>query len=68
MPDDLIFEPYCGSGTTVIAAEKTGRRCAAIELSPAYVDVAVMRWQEFTGEQAKLESDGQNFNDIKAAK
>lgn len=55
MPDDLIFEPYCGSGTTVIAAEKTGRRCAAIELSPAYVDVAVKRWEDFTGQKATRE-------------
>lgn len=63
-----VYEPFSGSGTTIIAGEMTGRSIHAIELNPAYVDVAVMRWQEFTGEQAKLESDGQNFNDIKAAK
>ena len=63
-----VYEPFSGSGTTIIAGEMTGRSIHAIELNPAYVDVAVMRWQEFTGEQAKLESDGKNFNDIKAAK
>ena len=63
-----VYEPFSGSGTTIIAGEMTGRSIHAIELNPAYVDVAVMRWQELTGEQAKLESDGKNFHDIKAAK
>jgi DNA modification methylase len=63
-----VYEPFSGSGTTIIAGEMTGRSIHAVELNPAYVDVAVMRWQEFTGEQAKLESDGKTFNDIKAAK
>jgi DNA modification methylase len=67
-PGQAVYEPFSGSGTTIIAAEMTGRSIHAIELNPAYVDVAVMRWQEFTGEQAKLESDGKTFNDIKAAK
>jgi DNA modification methylase len=44
-----IYEPFSGSGTTIIAAEETGRSCHAIELNPAYVDVAVLRWQNFTG-------------------
>ena len=63
-----VYEPFSGSGTTIIAGEMTGRSIHAIELNPAYVDVAVMRWQEFTGAEATLESDGQTFNDIKAAK
>ncbi len=44
-----VYEPFCGSGTTIIAAEMSGRACHAVELSPAYVDVAVTRWQNFTG-------------------
>lgn len=49
-----IYEPFCGSGTTIIACEQTGRHCYAIELNPAYVDVAVKRWEDFTGKKAKL--------------
>jgi DNA modification methylase len=60
-PGQAIYEPFSGSGTTIIAAEMTGRVCHAVELSPAYVDVAVLRWQAFTGEQAVLESDGAAF-------
>jgi DNA modification methylase len=63
-----VYEPFSGSGTTIIAGEMTGRSIHAIELSPAYVDVAVMRWQAFTGAQAKLESDGRTFDEIKSAK
>lgn len=57
----IVFEPFSGGGSTIIAAEKTGRICYAIELSPAYVDVAVRRWQEFTGDDARLESTGETF-------
>lgn len=64
MPDDLVFEPYLGSGTTMIAAESTGRRCAGVEVSPQYVDVAVKRWQQFTGKEATLEGDGRTFEQI----
>ena len=52
-PGDLIYEPFSGSGTAIIAAEMTGRRCYALELSPVFVDVAVTRWQNFTGKQAE---------------
>ena len=54
-PGQAVYEPFCGSGTTIIAAEMTGRICHAIELDPAYVDVAIMRWQAFTGRAAMLE-------------
>lgn len=54
-PGDAVYEPFSGSGTTIIAAEQTGRRCFAMELSPQYVDVAVRRWEEFTGKKAVLE-------------
>jgi DNA modification methylase len=49
LPGGLCYEPFSGSGTCIIAAEMSGRRCYAIELSPAFVDVAVVRWQNFTG-------------------
>jgi len=60
-PGQAVYEPFSGSGTTIIAAEMTGRTCHAIELSPAYVDVAVRRWQNFTGGAATLEGDGRTF-------
>jgi len=58
---DLLYEPFSGSGTAIIAAEQTGRRCYAIELSPQYVDVAVKRWQRLSGKVAILEADGAEF-------
>lgn len=60
-PGELMYEPFSGSGSQIIAAEKTGRRCYAMELSPAYVDVAVRRWQAFTGKTATLEATGERF-------
>ena len=51
-PGDLVFEPFCGSGTQLIAAERTGRRCCAVELDPVYCDVAVRRWEMTTGRAA----------------
>src|SRR4051812_49466549 len=57
-PSQAVYEPFSGSGTTIIAAEMAGRACHAVELSPAYVDVAVLRWQAFTGQQAVLEAGG----------
>jgi len=65
-PGQAVYEPFCGSGTTIIAAEMTGRACHAIELNPAYVDVAVMRWQEFTGKEAIHDGDGRNFAEVRA--
>jgi len=63
-PGQAVYEPFCGSGTTIIAAEMTGRTCHAIELNPAYVDVAVRRWQAFTGEQAVLDGDRLRFDEV----
>ena len=63
-PGQAIYEPFSGSGTTIIAAEMTGRCCHAIELNPAYVDVAITRWQNFTGKQATLDGDGRAFDEI----
>ncbi len=60
-PGQAVYDPFVGSGTTIIAAEMTGRACHAVELSPAYVDVAVTRWQNFTGQTATLEATGEAF-------
>jgi DNA modification methylase len=63
-PGQAVYEPFSGSGTTLIAGEMIGRAVHAIEVNPAYVDVAVKRWQEFTGEVAVLEETGQTFADV----
>ena len=47
--NDLVLDPFVGSGTTIIAGERTGRRVAAVELDPVYVEVAMARWERFTG-------------------
>jgi len=65
-PGQAIYEPFMGSGTTLIAAETTGRVCLGIELDPAYVDVAIERWQQFTGEVAMLAETGGTFSNMKA--
>lgn len=65
-PGDVVFEPFSGSGSQLIAAERTGRRCRAIEISPPYVDVAIERWQKATGRDATLEADGRTFAAQKA--
>lgn len=61
-----MFEPFMGSGTTLIAAETTGRVCYGVELNPAYVDVAIERWQQFTGQDALLTETGESFSALKA--
>jgi DNA modification methylase len=63
-PGQAVYEPFSGSGTTIIAAEMTGRCCHAIELSPAYVDVAIKRWQNFTGKAAVLASSGKTYDEL----
>lgn len=54
-PGQAVYDPFCGTGTTLIAAEMTGRICFAIEIDPKYCDVIVKRWEDFTGEKAILE-------------
>lgn len=61
---DVCSEPFGGSGSTLMGAEKTGRVCYTMEMQPKYVDVIVKRWQNFTGQQAVLEGNGLNFEDI----
>jgi DNA modification methylase len=62
----LCYEPFSGSGSQIMAGEATGRRVFAMEISPAYVDVAVERWQAETGREAVLDGDGRNFAAVKA--
>jgi DNA modification methylase len=61
---DIVLDAFLGSGTTVIAAERTGRICHGIELEPRFVDTIVRRWQSFTGQIAIQESTGRSFNEI----
>jgi DNA modification methylase len=65
-PGQAVYEPFSGSGTTIIAAEMTGRSCLAIELDPAYVDVAIQRWQAFTANDATLDGSQETFADVAA--
>lgn len=61
---NFVLDPFSGSGTVIIAAERTGRRARAIELDPAYADVAVKRWQTYTGKFAVLGNSGESFEDV----
>lgn len=61
-PRDIVLDAFLGSGTTVIAAERAGRRCFGLELDPLYVDVAIRRWQKTTGKIA-CDADGQSFDE-----
>lgn len=65
---DLIVDPFAGSGTTIIAAETTGRRGRALEIDPKYVDVIVRRWQLLTGKEAILEGTESTFEDIRKSR
>lgn len=65
-PGQVVYEPFSGSGTTIIAGEMTGRCVYAMELNPPYVDVAIKRWQDFTGQKAVLDGDGRTFEDVAA--
>jgi DNA modification methylase len=64
-PGQAVYDPFVGSGTTVIAAEMTSRCCYAIEIDPSYVQIAIARWQNFTGKKAILEGDGRDFETVK---
>jgi DNA modification methylase len=66
-PGDVVLDPFGGSGTTLIAAEKSGRMARLMELDPKYVDVIVRRWQDWTGKHASRESDGVGFNVLAGA-
>ena len=59
---DIVLDPFLGSGTTLMACERTGRRCRGLELDPLYVDVILRRWQDYTGDQARLAATSQSFD------
>ena len=61
---DLVLDPFLGSGSTLIAAEKTGRRCRGLELDPLYVDVILRRYREFTGRPGTLRDTGEALADV----
>jgi DNA modification methylase len=61
---DSVFEPYCGSGTTIIAAEMLGRRCLAFELDPVFADLAVRRWEKFAKQKATLQGTKRSFDQV----
>ncbi|MEQ8441278.1 MAG: DNA methyltransferase [Alphaproteobacteria bacterium] len=58
---DLVFDPFAGSGSTIIAAERCGRRARAVEIDPVYCDTVLRRWEAFTGSEAALDGDGPTF-------
>jgi DNA modification methylase len=63
---DVVLDPCLGSGTSVIAAERTGRRCFGLEIDPQYVDTVIKRWQRYTGGQALHAENGRSFNELEA--
>jgi DNA modification methylase len=64
--DDVILDAFLGSGTSVIAAERTGRRCRGLEIDRAYVDTIIKRWQAFTGDHAVHVASGRSFDDLQS--
>jgi DNA modification methylase len=64
----IVLDAFAGSGTSIMAAEQIGRRAFCIEIDPRYVDVAVRRWQRYTGRDATLESTGQTFEEVLTAR
>ena len=65
---EVVYDPFLGSGSTLIAAEVTNRRCYGLEIDPRYVDVVVGRWQHVTGREATLAQDGRTFRELQAAR
>ena len=65
---DIVLDPFGGSGSTLIACQKTGRQARLMELDPNYVDTIVLRWQEFTGGTASLNDDGRSYEEIAAGR
>jgi DNA modification methylase len=61
---DIVLDAFLGSGTTLIAAERTGRRCYGLELDPAYVDTTIRRWQALTGGSARHAANNCSFDDL----
>ena len=68
VPGEATYDPFLGSGTSVIAAEQLDRKCYGLELEPRYVDVIVQRWEKLTGKQATLDGSGMTFEEAKSAR
>jgi DNA modification methylase len=66
VPGEICYEPFSGSGSQLIAGERTGRRVYGLELSERFCDVVVNRWQRFTGKAATLDGDTRTFEEVKA--
>ena len=64
----FVLDPFVGSGSTLIACEKTGRRARLVELDPKYADTIILRWQEFSGGTATLDGDGRSYEEIAAGR
>jgi DNA modification methylase len=64
----IILDPFAGSGTTILAAERTGRRAAALETNPCFVDIAIRRWEAMTGEKAVRAGGGETFEAVQAVR
>ena len=67
-PGQAVYDPFLGSGTTLIAAETSGRVCLGLEVDPAYVDVIITRWAAFTGQEPILDGSGKNFDAVRHAR
>jgi DNA modification methylase len=65
---EIVLDPFLGSGSTLIAAERTGRRCFGMEIDPLYLDVAIRRWQNHTGDHAVLAVSGRRFEKLEKQK
>jgi len=66
--NDIVLDPFMGSGTTILAAERVGRRGYGLEIDPLYVDAAIRRWQDFTKQDAVLKATGQTFDEVAASR
>jgi DNA modification methylase len=65
---DIVLDPFIGSGTTILAAERVGRRAYGLEIDPLYVDATVRRWQAFTKHDAILKATGATFDEVADAR
>jgi len=63
---DVVYDPFLGSGTTLLAAEETGRVCCGMDIDPAYVNVIVRRWEKATGQVARLSATQATFAEVQA--
>ena len=64
LPGEILIDGFMGSGSTILAAERTKRRCYGVEIEPKYVDVAIRRWSDMTGDEAILDETGETFAEV----